>query len=103
MAAVTCRDCLLCLARIGTQAKAAPCERLLSSGVQGSVSVGLDQLACGHSVPRSAHGPWTDEQIATLLDGARRMGAATGHSVRECVEELRRMVKSEALRLVEEG
>lgn len=99
MAAEVCRDCLLCLARIGTTAKAAPCERLLGLGAE-SVYVELVRPACRHVVPRSARGPWTDEQLRTLLDCASRMAAATGHDLGECVDELRRMAKSEARRLV---
>lgn len=91
---MTCGDCLYCLARVGTRAKAAPCDRLVSMGFT-SVYVELDMPSCEGAVPRSLGGPWSEEQLSTLLDCAARMTSATGHGLRDCVEELRRAVRAE--------
>lgn len=67
------------------------------------VYVELDSPACEGFIPRSGSGPWDDSQRAELLQAALGMCDATGHTVLECVDELRRMVMAEALSLVGEG
>lgn len=65
-----------------------------------TVYVGLSQPACDDGfVPRSSRGPWTDDEHRRLLDSARVMAGMVGRPVGECVCELTRIVRAEAMHI----
>ena len=69
------------------------CEVRRDEGLE-LIYVGVDvEVDCPLFVRRGAAlPPWTDEEHAALSNAALGMAKATGHSVRECVIEIVRVV-----------